>query len=109
MKKNNIYLIGPMGSGKTSVGSALATLTGFPFYDSDSEIEKQCGLDIPTIFAQHGEAAFRRHESQVIESLCQFNPIILSVGGGAVLTDSNRFHLSENGIVIHLTALIDTL
>lgn len=107
-KKNphNIYLIGPMGAGKTSVGKCFATLAGSLLYDSDSEIEKRTGADIPWIFEKEGEAGFRKRESEMIELLCKLDNIILSTGGGAVLTESNRHHLSD-GIVLYLMVSID--
>ena len=101
-KLNNIYLIGPMGSGKTSVGTQLANLTGNRFYDSDIEIEKHTGIDISLIFKREGEEVFRKREAETIYSLCKLNNIILSTGGGTVLSDANRRYLSENGIVIYL-------
>ena len=102
-KLNNIYLIGPMGAGKTSVGKQLANLIGNRFYDSDIEIEKRTGLNIPWIFEQEGEKIFRKRETEMISLLCKLNNIILSTGGGSVLIEANRRHLSENGIVVYLT------
>lgn len=107
-KLNNIYLIGPMGSGKTTVSKHLANLTGNSFYDSDTEIEKWTGVDIPWIFEQEGEEGFRKRESQIIYSLCKFNNIILSTGGGVVLNETNRLSLSKNGIVVYLTVSVET-
>ena len=107
-KLNNIYLIGPMGSGKTSVGKQLANLTGNRFYDSDIEIEKHTGVDIPSIFEQEGEEVFRKREAEMISSLCKLNNIILSTGGGSVLLETNRRYLSENGIVIYLMVSVET-
>ena len=103
----NIYLIGPMGAGKTSVGKCFATLTENLLYDSDSEIEKRTGADIPLIFEKEGEAGFRKRESKMIKSLCKLNNIILSTGGGAVLTEKNRHCLSKYGIVLYLTVSVD--
>lgn len=107
-KLNNIYLIGPMGSGKTSVGKWLANLIGNRFYDSDIEIEKRTGLNIPWIFEHEGEKIFRRRETKIISSLCKLNNIILSTGGGAVLIEANRHHLSKNGIVVYLMVSAET-
>ncbi|QHG92218.1 shikimate kinase [Coxiella endosymbiont of Amblyomma sculptum] len=98
----NIYLIGPMGSGKTSIGKQLSDLTKKFFYDSDVEIEKHTGMNIPEIFEREGEDRFRKQEVETIVSLCKFNNIILSTGGGSVLVDTNRHHLSKNGIVVYL-------
>ncbi|WP_315957681.1 shikimate kinase [Coxiella burnetii] len=110
MKKNltNIYLIGPMGAGKTSVGSQLAKLTKRILYDSDKEIEKRTGADIAWIFEMEGEAGFRRREREMIEALCKLDNIILATGGGVVLDEKNRQQISETGVVIYLTASIDT-
>lgn len=107
-KLRNIYLIGPMGSGKTSVGKQLAHLTGNRFYDSDIEIEKRTGADIPWIFEREGEKGFRKREAEIISSLCKFNDIVLSSGGGVVLNENNRRFLSENGIVVYLTVSVET-
>ncbi len=107
-KLRNIYLIGPMGSGKTSVGKQLANLTGNRFYDSDIEIEKRTGADIPSIFEREGEEGFRKREADMISSLCKFNNIVLSTGGGVVLNETNRRFLSENGIVVYLTVSVET-
>lgn len=107
-KLSNIYLIGPMGSGKTTLGKQFGNLTGNRFYDSDIEIEKRTGADIPWIFKWEGEEGFRKREAQVIDSLCKFNNIILATGGGCILNEANRHFLSENGIVIYLTVSIET-
>ena len=96
-----------MGAGKTSVGKCLATLTGTLLYDSDSEIEKRTGTDIPRIFEKEGETGFRKHESEMIESLCKLDNVILATGGGAVLTESSRRRLSKYGIVVYLMVSID--
>lgn len=107
-KFGNIYLVGPMGSSKTSVGRQLAGLTGNRFYDSDIEIEKQTGANIPWIFEREGEKGFRKREVKMIDSLCRFKNIILSTGGGTVLIETNRRYLSENGIVVYLMVSVDT-
>lgn len=91
-----------MGSGKTAVGRALARLLERPFYDSDHEVELRTGADIPLIFEREGEAGFRRRESELIEELTQLQGIVLATGGGAVLAESNRQHLSERGWVVYL-------
>ncbi len=96
-----------MGSGKTSVGRALAQLTHLQLYDSDHEIEKRTGVDIAWIFEQEGERGFRKREAEVIEALTKLDRIILSTGGGAVLTESNRQNLTENGIVVYLQVSIE--
>ena len=110
MKKSctNIYLIGPMGVGKTSIGKQLAKLTKRLFYDSDQEIKKRTGSNIPWIFKTEGESSFRRCEREMIDMLCRLNNIILATGGGAVLHENNRDQLSQNGIVVYLTTTIET-
>ena len=106
MKKNltNIYLIGPMGAGKTMVGNQLAKLTKHTFYDSDKEIEKRTGVSIAWIFKIDEEAGFRHREMEIIEALCKLNNIVLATGGGVVLSKNNRQQLSETGIIVYLTA-----
>jgi shikimate kinase len=100
--KPNIFLIGPMGSGKTAVGRQLARLLGVPFRDSDVEIEKRTGVDIPFIFDREGEPGFRMREREAIEALTQLEPIVLATGGGAVLAPENRQLLAERGTVVFL-------
>ena len=100
--KKNIYLIGPMGSGKTAVGRRLARLLDVPFYDSDAEIERRTGVDIPFIFDREGEAGFRQREREAIEALTRLEPIVLATGGGAILSADNRTRLSATGTVVYL-------
>lgn len=100
--KPNIFLIGPMGSGKTAVGRQVARLLDVPFHDSDAEIEKRTGVDIPFIFEREGEAGFRAREREAIEALTQLEPVVLATGGGAVLAPENRRLLAERGTVIFL-------
>jgi shikimate kinase len=102
LDKTNVFLIGPMGSGKTAVGRYLARLLDLTFYDSDSEIERRTGVDIPFIFEKEGEAGFRQREREAIEILTAMNRIVLATGGGAVLLPENRRHLAERGRVIYL-------
>jgi shikimate kinase len=91
-----------MGSGKTAVGRALARTLGLPFHDSDAEVERRTGVDIPFIFEKEGEAGFRAREREAIEALTQLKDIVLATGGGAVLAPENRRHLAERGCVIYL-------
>jgi shikimate kinase len=98
----NIFLVGLMGSGKTTVGRQLAKWLKWPFLDSDHEIEARTGVRIPTIFEIEGEAGFRRREAQVIAELTTRAPIVLATGGGAVLEAENRRLLRENGWVVYL-------
>ncbi len=101
-KRQNIYLIGPMGAGKTSIAKQLAKLTRHSVYDSDDEIVKRSGVEISWIFDQEGEAGFRKRETAIIVYLTSLSPIILSTGGGSILSAQNRKCLSENGMVIYL-------
>ena len=100
----NIYLIGLMGAGKSTVGRMLAKRLGKTFFDSDHEIEKRCGVKIPTIFEMEGEEGFRKRESAVIKDLTQLQDIVLATGGGSVLLSENRTYLHENGYVVYLRA-----
>src|SRR5262245_47396838 len=102
LTKRNIFLIGPMGSGKTAVGRHLARALRFPFHDSDTEIEYRTGVDIAFIFEKEGESGFRTREHEVIEQLTQLEPIVLATGGGAVLRPDNRQALAARGCVVYL-------
>ena len=102
----NIYLVGPMGAGKTTIGRRLADARGMDFVDSDHEIEARTGVDIPFIFEKEGEAGFRRREKQVIEVLTARTNIVLATGGGAVLDADNRLMLSSRGLVVYLHASV---
>jgi len=100
--RRNIFLIGPMGSGKSAVGKLLARQLRAPYFDSDAEIESRTGVDIPYIFEKEGEAAFREREREVIELLTAMEPVVVSTGGGAVLLPENRARLAERGVVVYL-------
>ena len=100
--KTSVFLIGPMGSGKTAVGRQLARTLGLPFHDSDAEIERRTGVDIPFIFEKEGEAGFRQREHEAIEALTALESIVLATGGGAVLLAENRRLLAERGRVVYL-------
>jgi shikimate kinase len=100
--KRNIFLIGPMGSGKTAVGRSLSRLLDFPFYDSDHEIERRSGVDVPLVFEREGEPGFRRREREVIADLSGQEPIVLATGGGAILDPHNRRDLAARGWVVFL-------
>lgn len=108
-RQNNIFLIGLMGTGKTTVGRQLARKLKMDFYDSDRVIEERTGADIPLIFEKEGEAGFRRREAAVIDELTQKKNIILATGGGAVLDPENRKHLSNRGTVFYLKSSLKTL
>ncbi|HJO36778.1 MAG: shikimate kinase [Pseudomonadota bacterium] len=97
-----IFLIGPMGAGKTTVGRRLAALLHYPFVDCDEELRARTGVDIPYIFEREGEAGFRERERRLIGELTERSPIVLSTGGGAVLDAGNRHHLHARGQVIFL-------
>ena len=100
--KRNIFLIGPMGSGNSAVGKYLSRLVRAPFYDSDTEIERRTGVDIPYIFEKEGEAGFRQRERETLDALTADGPMVLATGGGAVLLPENRVFLSERGCVVYL-------
>jgi shikimate kinase len=100
--KTSVFLIGPMGSGKTAVGRHLARSLGLPFHDSDAEIERRTGVDIPFIFEKEGEAGFRQREREAIEALTALEGIVLATGGGAVLLPENRRLLAGRGCVVYL-------
>ncbi len=100
--RENIFLIGLMGAGKTTVGRMLARRLGLQFVDSDHEIELRCGVTIPVIFEIEGEAGFRLREEQAIADLTARDGIVLATGGGAVLSENNRRLLAERGTVIYL-------
>jgi shikimate kinase len=102
MSSRNLFLIGPMGAGKTTVGRQLAEALQSEFIDSDHEIQRRTGVDIPTIFEFEGEEGFRNREQVVIEELTAREGIILATGGGAVLREANRQHLSTRGFVVYL-------
>jgi shikimate kinase len=101
-KPNRIFLIGPMGAGKTTIGKQLAQSLGMTFNDSDQEIQRRTGVDISTIFEYEGEEGFRQREQQVIDELTQVDNQVLATGGGAILLAENRQHLSARGIVFYL-------
>ena len=103
----NVFLIGPMGSGKTAVGKQLARLLHLQFYDSDAEIEHRTGVDIPFIFEKEGEAGFREREREVIDSLTQLREVIIATGGGAVLLPQNREYLAGRGRVVYLQTSVE--
>lgn len=105
----NIFLIGLMGAGKTTVGKLIARHLSRPFIDSDHEIEKRTGVNIPLIFELEGEDGFRAREAAIIEELTSQRNIVLATGGGAVLSQRNRDNLRRNGTVIYLRAKVEDL
>jgi shikimate kinase len=100
--QDNIFLVGPMGSGKSAVGRRLARLLGRDFFDSDEVIEARTGVDIPFIFEKEGEAGFRKREEAVIDELSARSGVVLATGGGAVLAAGTRERLATRGRVIYL-------
>lgn len=100
----SIFLVGPMGSGKTTVGRHLAKLLNRRFIDLDQEIEARCGADIPWIFDVEGEEGFRERESNLLRELVDRDNIVLATGGGVVLRPANRILLHEHGFVVYLAA-----
>ncbi len=109
MSASNIYLIGPMGVGKSTVGRLLAAQLNLPFKDSDHVIEARTGADIPWIFDVEGEEGFRDRESAVLRDLSAERGLVLATGGGAVLREENRRYLNESGLTFYLTADVDQL
>ena len=105
--RQNVFLVGPMGAGKTTIGRQLARALGSEFVDSDAEITRRTGADIPLIFELEGEAGFRKREKSVIDELTQRQNIVLATGGGAVLDPDNRNRLAARGVVIYLQTSIN--
>lgn len=105
----NIFFVGLMGAGKTTIGRLLAKHLNKTFYDTDHEIEKRTGVNIPLIFELEGEAGFRKREVAIIEELSQMQNIVLATGGGAILMQKNRENLKKNGTVIYLRANVHEL
>lgn len=105
----NVFLVGLMGAGKSSVGKALARRLHKTFYDTDQEIERTTGVRIPVIFEIEGEAGFRAREARLLSELALRRNIVLATGGGIVLSEQNRRLLSENGAVVYLRASVSDL
>ncbi len=103
----NIFLIGPMGAGKSTIGKLLAKTLGRDFCDSDKEIERRTGVSIPMIFDYEGEAGFRRRESEVLARLSEQESAIIATGGGAVTIRENRELLRRRGFVVYLKCSVD--
>lgn len=108
MKRSvNLFLIGPMGAGKSTIGKQLARELKLEFYDADQEIEARTGADIAWIFDVEGEEGFRKREAAVIDELSQLQGIVLATGGGAVLTADNRNRLAARGTVVYLHTTVE--
>lgn len=103
---DRLFLIGPMGAGKSAIGRQLARRLAVSFRDSDREIQDRTGVDIPLIFELEGEAGFRKRERQVIAELCELPRVVLATGGGAVLDPELRGLLGSSGFVIYLSASV---
>ena len=103
----NLFLIGPMGSGKSAVGRALAVQLHRHFYDSDDEIEARTGVDVAFVFENEGESGFRQREAKAIAELTTRTGIVLATGGGAVISAANRRHLGARGFVVYLQTSVD--
>jgi shikimate kinase len=106
LSQQNIFLIGPMGSGKSAVGRHLARLLRFSFHDSDADIEARTGVDIAFIFEKEGEAGFRLREKESIERLTRLDGVVVATGGGAIIQPENRRALAERGAVVYLETSI---
>lgn len=109
MISGNIFLVGPMGAGKSTIGRQLAKALHRKFYDSDKVIEKRTGVSISWIFEMEGEAGFRDRESKTIEELTGLENVVLATGGGVVLSEQNREFLRSRGHVIYLSATAEQL
>ncbi len=109
MHKKSIFLVGLMGSGKSSVGRILADKLHYHFVDSDHIIEDKTGVSIPMIFDIEGEVGFRQREEYVIDDLTQLPETILATGGGAILNEENRKNLRSRGFVVYLKSSVNTL
>ena len=107
--ERNVYLVGLMGAGKTTIGKALARRLACGFVDSDHEIEARTGVSLPTIFEIEGEEGFRRREAQVIADLARLGGQVVATGGGVVLRPDNRENLKDSGFVIYLDVPLQTL
>lgn len=105
----NVFLIGLMGAGKSTIGRHLAELLKMDFVDADHEIERRTGAGIPLIFEIEGEAGFRKREAAVIDELTQRSGVVLATGGGAILSEANRAAMRTRGKVVYLQADLDTL
>lgn len=106
-EKRNIFLVGPMGAGKSTIGRELADKLHLEFFDSDQEIERRTGADIAWVFDLEGEEGFRKREETVIDDLSEKQGIVLATGGGSVISAQVRNRLSARGIVVYLETTID--
>ena len=107
MQQINIYFVGPMGAGKTTIGRRVAELLGYEFLDLDHEIEEQTGASVSLVFEIEGEAGFRLRETKALRDLCDRTGILLATGGGVILREENRDVLSRTGFVVYLKTSVD--
>ena len=103
----NIFLVGPMGAGKSTIGLQLSKELNSPFYDIDKVIEDRAGANIPWIFDIEGEQGFRLREEQTIDEITLIKHCIVATGGGAVLRLENRQHLAARGTVVYLKTTVE--
>lgn len=106
-EKRNIFLIGPMGAGKSTIGRQLAQQLNMEFFDSDQEIERRTGADVSWVFDVEGEAGFRDREEKVINELTEKQGIVLATGGGSIKSRETRNRLSARGVVVYLETTIE--
>ncbi|MCG8369835.1 MAG: shikimate kinase AroK [Proteobacteria bacterium] len=106
-RPQNIFLVGPMGAGKSAVGKQLARALHLSFVDSDDEVESRTGVDIPFVFEKEGEEGFRKREAAAIDDLTSRDGVVLATGGGAVLRAESRKRLSSRGFVVYLYTSVD--
>jgi len=106
---DNIFLVGMMGAGKTTLGRALARRLGREFVDCDRELVERTGVPVATIFEIEGEEGFRRRESGVLQELCARDRCVIATGGGVVLTEANRDLMRTSGTVVYLKARLESL
>jgi len=109
LKINNIILVGPMGSGKTTIGRRLSERLSLDFFDSDHEIVNTTGVSIDHIFDVEGEKGFRTRESDVLKKLCNMPNIVLATGGGAVILEENRELMKKASSIIYLSSSVDQI
>ncbi len=109
MERRNIFLVGMMGAGKTTLGKALAQKTGLEFVDTDRELVERTGVPVTTIFEIEGEDGFRRRESALLEEVARRQGCVIATGGGAVLSEDNRRVMRGGGRVVYLHARLERL
>jgi len=103
---DRIFIVGPFGAGKSTIGRALAKTLNLQFYDTDRIIERRLGVDLSWIFDIEGEAGFRRRESEILNELSQLSNVVVSTGGGTILLPENREILKEKGLVVYLDTTV---